>query len=350
MSAASVASWPGSRVLLGWWRELGGRHPQQLRIARFLVHHVEALVRVSQRRTLDRWQHALLRLASSRVPCGGELTTAFADLQVDPQLLPRFVRELTDTGLLHKNGSGMWQITATGRQALESGMLAEAGEERRTFAFVDNAALGGRPHYLPLERKPPGFAAVPAPEGSSFTVADLEACIRQTPEWKARHRFPADVEALLPPLPGEPPETNWRRVIVDAVQSWPLVLLHVAGSSGVPRLLGFPLQPEGWTLEPEPLLALREGWEEALPDLNAEPALELWRQAWSEWSQPRRLPSNEVKACHLERSDHRLLVRAPALLIDRLRAARSDAIKQEAWLLAGEGRSRVAAQIILEPL
>jgi hypothetical protein len=52
----------------------------------------------------------------------------------------------------------------------------------------------------------------------------------------------------------------------------------------------------------------------------------------------------------LERIDHRLLVYAPPRLIDRLRAARSDAVKQEAWLLAGEGRTRTAAQIELHPL
>jgi len=43
-------------------------------------------------------------------------------------------------------------------------------------------------------------------------------------------------------------------------------------------------------------------------------------------------------------------VRAPHRLIERLRAARSDAIKQEAWLLAGAGRTRTAAQLELLPL
>ena len=108
--------------------------------------------------------------------------------------------------------------------------------------------------------------------------------------------------------------------------------------------------PESWVLEPEPLLALAEGWEEALPDLAVEPSPQMWRQAWQTWSQPRSLASADVAACRLERVDHRLLVHAPLRLIDRLRAARSDAIKQEAWLLAGEGRTRTAAQIELHPM
>jgi hypothetical protein len=42
-----------------------------------------------------------------------------------------------------------------------------------------------------------------------------------------------------------------------------------------------------------------------------------------------------------------LRVLAPGRLIDRLRAARSDALKNEAWLLAGTGRLRAAAVIEL---
>ncbi len=344
MSAAFVPSWPGSRVLLGWWRELADRKPQQLRISRLLFHRVEALVRVHRSRTLDRWQLALLRLAGARVPCG-ELVSSLTDLQMDAQVLVQLVRELTDAGLLHQNGTGVWQMTLAGRDALATGALAVFDEERRTFIFVDHAALGRPPHFLPLKRLPP-LVSAPAPEaaGCSFDVANLEACIRQMPQWKARYRFPTDVAALLPP------ETNWRRVILDTVESRMLVFIHTAQASGSSRVLGFAVRPEGWTLEPEPLLTLADGWEEALPDLAAEPAPEMWRRVWQEWSHPRGLPPAEVEACRLERTDHRLLVHAPMRLIERLRAARSDAIKQEAWLLAGDGRTRTVAQIELHPL
>jgi hypothetical protein len=352
MSAASAPSWPGSRVLLGWWRELAGRQPQQLRISRLLFHHVEALVRVNRSRPLDRWQRALLHLASTRIPCGGELESSFIDLQMDTQLLGQFVRELTDTGLLHRNGSGLWQMTPAGRHALETGMADITGEERRIFVFVDHSSLGRPPHFLPLEFGPASRAGPTPPEaaGCSFEVANLEACIRETPEWKARYHFPMDVEALLPPHPDESPATNWRRVILDTVEARTLVFIRAAQPSGEPLTLGFSVRPEGWALEPEPLLALAGSWEEALPDLAAEPSPELWRQAWQAWSHPRGLPPAEVETCRLERVDYRLLVHAPPRLIERLRAARSDAVKQEAWLLAGDGRTRTAAQIELQPL
>jgi hypothetical protein len=356
MSAAFVQTWPGSRVLLGWWRQLAARKPQQLHLGRLYLHRVEALVRVSRPRPLDRWQRALLGLAGTRVPHGGDVLSSFTDLQMDPQMLRQFVRELTECGLLHQNGSGLWQMTAAGRHALETGAVTVSVEERRTFTFVDNSALGRPPHFLPLSggRQSPEIgsargADAPRSEDHPFDIASLETCIRQTPQWKTRFHFPIEIEDLLPPRPGESPSANWRRVILDAVDERPFVFIHTAQTNAA-QLLGFSVRPDNWALESEPLLALAEGWDEALPDLALEPEPEMWRQAWQTWSYPRSLPQAEVAACRLERVDHRLLVHAPLRLIDRLRAARSDAIKQEAWLLAGEGRTRTAAQIELHPL
>lgn len=352
MSAAFVPSWPGSRVLLGWWRDLARRKPQQLRISRLVLHRVEALVRIARSHPLDRWQRALLSQISTRVPCSGAFTTSFTDLQMEVQMLGQLIRELTDGGLLRRNGSGLWQMTPAGRNALDTGAVAVQVEERRPFRFVDNSAQGRPPHYLPLEQEPARQAGPTAPEaaGCSFTAAFLEDCIRQTPEWKKRFRFPADVEALLAPRTDAAPAANWRHVILDAVEERLLVFIQNAQRPTTPLLSGFSVRPEGWVLEAEPCLQLADGWEEAMPDLAAEPPVELWRQAWQTWSQPRGLPLADVEACRLERLDHRLLVYAPQRLIDRLRTARSDAVKQEAWLLAGEGRTRVAAQIELHPL
>jgi hypothetical protein len=347
MSAALALAWPGSRVLLSWWRELQSRHPQQVWFSHLLIHRVEALVRVPRSRALDLWQQALLRLASTRVPCGADLESTFADLHLDRQVLTRLVHELTDAGLLLANGSGLWNLSAAGQQALETGVLALAAEERRTFCFVDNAALGRPPHFLALR---PASRPAPAAAEGSFDVAALESCIRQSPEWKARHHFPADVEALLPPQHGQPSEASWRRVVLDAPESRALALLRTTGPAGEPVVLGFTVRAQDWTLEAEPALTLGAGWEEVLPDLAEEPSPEAWRQAWRDWSHPRSLPPSDVDACRLENIDHRLRVHAPPRLIDRLRAARSDAIRHESWLLAGPGRTRSARQLELQPL
>jgi hypothetical protein len=259
---------------------------------------------------------------------------------------------LTDTGLLDRNGSGLWHLTPAGRLALETGAVVDSAEERRTFVFVDNSSLDRPTHFLPLEPNPDRSGGTPSPEGAGFlfSPSSLEASIGQTSEWKRCFRFPQEVEALLMPQVNESPEVNWRRVVLDAVEERLVVFIQTTQRPKAPTLIGFSVRPEGWTMEPEPLLELAEGWEKALPDLAAEPSPEMWRQAWQTWSHPRGLPLAEVAACRLERVDHRLLVHAPTRLIDRLRAARSDAVKQEAWLLAGEGRTRLAALIDLQPL
>jgi hypothetical protein len=317
---------------------------------RLLLHRVEALIRLTRTHPLDPWHRALLSLASTRVPCG-DLESSFTNLHMDRQLLTRFVRTLTDIGLLHANGTGVWNLTTAGRQALETGSLAVAAEERRTFFFVDNSSSHHPPHFLPLRPSAPGVRD-PAPEGavSSFDLRVLEACIRQTPQWKTRYCFPADVETVLPPGPEDSPASNWRRVVLDSLEQQALVFIRTGGASGESSLLAFPVRAENWSLEPEPVLAFAGGWQEVLPDLSEEPPPEAWRQAWQTWCHPRGLPSSDVDACRLDRADYRLRVHAPHRLIERLRAARSDAIKQEAWLLAGTGRIRTAAQLEMLPL
>ncbi len=152
MSAAFAPSWPGSRVLLGWWRELASRHPQQLWFSRLLLHRIESLIRVTHARSLDLWQRALLRLVHARLPRGPSPETYLADLQVDRQVLGQLIHELTGAGLIHMNGAGTWDLTATGRHALETGALTIPSEERRTFYFVDNNSVKRPPHFLPLRR------------------------------------------------------------------------------------------------------------------------------------------------------------------------------------------------------
>jgi hypothetical protein len=75
--------------------------------------------------------------------------------------------------------------------------------------------------------------------------------------------------------------------------------------------------------------------------------VEDWRLAWQGWCQQRSLPAAEVETCRFEPVDHRLVVRVPTRLMERLRQGRSEATRGDAWLLAGSGRVRHAAQIEL---
>lgn len=335
MSAAPALMIPGSRVLLGWWRELADLRPQQLWCSRLLLHHVEALVRVLHSHPLDPLEKTLLRSATlAAVP---ESTPPWEELRLDRRLLTGWLRRLTDQGLLEGGSTGPWALTGRGRQALAEGRITSYSEERRAFYLLDNAPLDRPPHFVSLDR--PYTEPLPSMEGWQLDVKELEACIHRPPEWKACFHFPTDVEALA-----VADEKSWRQVTLDRPEQLVMVLVRMPGD--VSAWQGFAVRPEGWVLErSRPVLKLGAEATEILPELAEEVPAEAWQQAWQGWCQPRSLPPAEVKACQLERSGHRLVVRAPQKLFDRLRSTRSDAIKGEAWLLAGDGRTRAAAQI-----
>jgi hypothetical protein len=257
------------------------------------------------------------------------------------------VRELAGWDLLTPSATG-WELTPTGRQALASGTYVIRSQSRQTFHFLDNEVPGAPPHFLAPARS----IGIPAPamEGYRFDAAVLQECVRQPPSWKQRRHFPADIELLFDLSNEGASSPDWRRVILDSPQQWTMVFVQTPPDPEGTCILGFSVRRDGWALSSNPpVLRLGEEWSEVLPDLAQEPIMESWRQAWRLWSQPRSFPPNEVAACTLERSDFRLLVRAPERLVERLRAARSDALKNETWLLAGSGRTRHAAQVqILE--
>ena len=73
----------------------------------------------------------------------------------------------------------------------------------------------------------------------------------------------------------------------------------------------------------------------------------VWQDAWRAWCRERNLPANEVELCSLVYQPPRLEVRAPERLLQRLRAAKSDLLKGEAWLLVGDGYVRTAALLTM---
>jgi hypothetical protein len=345
---AAPGAWPSSRHLLGWWRELADLGPRRLWVGRLPVHRVEALAAVRRSRPLDPLRRALLHFLSLHsLSNNGE--APWPRLQVDAPLLAQLLRGLAGQGLVEGRTSD-WVLTTAGRQALEANAILEMGHERRTFAFLDRTAAHQAPHLLPLS---PAASATPSAETWPFAPTLLEDCVRQTEAWKARWGFPADVEAVLLPEGregAEPPD--WQRVVLDCPEEVMTLLVEpsapAAGEPTGPLLIAFAVQPPNWALQrTAAVLELDEGWEEVFAGLTEAPSVEQWKQAWRAWCQQRNVPAGEADASALEFTGNLLRVRAPQRLIERLRAARSDAVKQEAWLLAGAGRVRSAARIDL---
>jgi hypothetical protein len=277
-------------------------------------------------------------------------------------LLRRLLRQLESEQMLRPEGSETWALTDLGRQAVEQGSYPRARSERRTFYFSDSEQRPGAPYFLHFTNPPP-VLPWSGTESWRFEPSDLLACIDRPPEWKQRFGFPLEVRQILTAADAEAsafaPEA-WQRVILDRPEHLAVALvLAPASSSSSPApppteaenrqcLLGFAVQLDGWTLQSaEPVFVMETVWPAVFPELAMDPLLEHWRRAWRVWCQPRSLPAAEAEACTLERQGHRLRVMAPRRLVERLRAARSDVFKGEAWLLAGAGRLRTAAQVEL---
>jgi hypothetical protein len=358
MTAGSPLVFPGGRVVAGWWRQLAPSHPRGLWLGHFLLHRVEALLEVTHAAGLDRFNRLLLR-ALALAP-NQTVPDLDARLHLGPQVLGRALSQLQAEGLAEPGAGGGWASTDLARVALDQGQYPRTGPERRVFHFVDRPrdprGAPPAPPLLPL-RLPAGSAS-PAPEGWSFDPGWLDACLRQPEGWKLEHGFPVEARRVLGPeqvnggpVPGPAPgtpEPDWQRVILDRPEHLYALVVLTGEEAGGERLLGFAVRQEGWVLQAAPpAFALGPDWRDLFPQLGDEAPLDAWRQAWRVWCQPRGLPPAEVEACTLERHDHRMRVVAPRRLVERLRAARSDAFKGEAWLLAGTGNLRSLALLDL---
>jgi hypothetical protein len=358
MTTAAPLAFPGSRVLAGWWRQLAPTGPGALWVGRVLLHRVESLVRVCRPLRPDAF--TLLILAAVAEAETATVPALDARLHLGPDVLGQTLRRLGAEGLTWAGTDGAWKLTPLGQEALDRGEYRRLGQERRAFHFVDrrsDPAASHEPgafHFLNV-RLPAGVTSA-APEGWEFDPHALQACLTRPPEWKRAFGFPEEVEHIYgiapgPSAPEAPAPPAWQQVILDRPEQVLAVLVLVSApppgesaGGGPQRLVGFAARQEGWVLHAEePAFVLTEGWAEVFPELADEPGLEAWRQAWRSWCQPRSLPAADYDACKLERLDYRLRVLAPKRLVERLRAARSDALKGEAWVLAGTGNIRPAA-------
>jgi hypothetical protein len=362
MTVGPALAFPGSRTLAAWWRTLAPLQPDFLHVGYLLLHRLEVLTRLGRAQRPGEFPLLLLRALAlegpgpnanhaAESPAEGQLRRLDSRLGLDRPLLLRLLGALTGEGLAQGDARAGWSLAAAGRAALERGEIVREDYQRRTFYFLEPepAAEGSRrePFFLPLRTR--GGRPWDAPADWSFDLGVLRACVAQPPEWKRRWQFPQDVAEVFGA--GEAAESAslsaWQSVPVDRPEQLPLVLAAVPGESG-PRLVGFPFQPEGWSLETEePVLALDSGWEEILGWLREEPGPEAWRAAWRQWCRQRALPAEETDTSDVTPADVVVRLRPGTHLRERLQATRSDALKGEAWLLAGAGRLRPAARVEL---
>jgi hypothetical protein len=347
MTGPSALAFPGSRTLAGWWRQLAPHQPLALWFAHLILHRVEAPVRVLRPYRPDALVLHLLKTLEfaerTAGPAGPSVSHVDQLLRLGPQVLCRLLADLSREGLAQEMGES-YRLAEAGKLALGGGEVPATRSERRSFYFLASPS----PAFIALRR----VETVPWVAGPdwSFDVDVLADCLRRPPEWKRRHGFPTDVLGLAHEEDEKTDESGtWRRVVLDHPERLPAVLLLAAGKDDAPRLLGFAVRPDNWSLQAnDPALEVTD-LPEVQAQLTAEPTPEQWAGAWRAWCQPRSLPEAQTDACTVENQGSQLRVYAPPRLIDRLRSARSDALKGEAWVLAGEGHVRKAALLDLVP-
>jgi hypothetical protein len=342
MTAVSSLAFPPSRNLVGWWKQLGSYQPQAMWIGYLAIHHVEALVSIRTPGPIDSLNLFALRALALHPGC--ELQHVEDRLHVGRQIAWQMLQQLAAERLAEVNDVGRWTLTPMGVGTLKEGSYRRRRLERRTFYFIQGE--DDRPaQFLPLAS---GVCTPwPAAMKSPFNPAVLRSCIGQTEAWKRERGFPAEIDELVDESRPDFLRTEpWQRIILAYPERLSLVLILDRQVS----VHAFPLRPEGWTLRTErPAFSLGAYWRETLPDLAVDPSLEEWRAAWQSWSQQRTLPGAEVDNCMLRRDGHRLCVQAPVRLVERLRNLKSDALKNEAWVLAGGDSIKTAALLDIAP-
>lgn len=342
MTGVAPLVFPSGRTLAGWWRQLASWQPRAIWVGHLLLHQVEALVGLTRSCRPDPFTLLTLKALAS----GPTLAALEKRLHLERALVRQLLRQLEADRLAEAVPSDQWTLTPLGRQALDEGSYLGIGYQRRVFYFVESEESGQAPSYLHLAQ--PLCDPWPAAANWGFDVGLLEASIHRSTEWKQAHGFPQEVHSVLgieATSPGGPAQAeSWQRVILDRPERLATALALTGRPGEGERLVGFAVQPGSWTLQTaEPAFVLGAAWPEVFPDLAQEVSVDLWRQAWRTWCQPRNLPAPDVEACALQQRDYHLSVLVPHRLLDRLRSARSDALKGEAWLLAGTGRLRAAA-------
>jgi hypothetical protein len=330
MTVSPPVPFPGSRVVAGWWRELAPYQPHALSVVHAVLHRVDAPVQLIHSRPLH--PLAALLLNSLPIPAAGGIARLAASLGLTPAFIFRSLADLKDEGFVFCEHDA-WVAAPSAQAALDRGQVELVRLERRVFAFLAPFE-GSAARFVQLITEPGDAVATPAPD-IPFDPRALLSCFERSAEWKRTHGFPLDAS-----LPTEGAE--WRRVIVDLAERVVLAVIRSEAVDG--DEMAFWVEPAGWRLESRrPAFRLDEPERQDAPVLVSETPSDHWRRAWHDWCHPRNLPAVEVDRCSVKVVGHRLIVQSSRRLIDRLRLLRSDALKGEAWILAGDGLARQAA-------
>jgi hypothetical protein len=348
MIAASSLAFPGSKTLSAWWSQLAPFGPSQLWVGHLFIHRLEVLAEVVQAVAVDGLQLVLLRAFALEESAGSPdfpvLERLDRHLHLGSGVIGRLLGDLRAEGLLLPGDAAA--LSPSGRAALVQGQYPRRGWQRRELVFVERLRPDGSralpPHFLALTAAPAQRWQPDA--GVGFDLAWVKQSSVQAQAWKQTFAFPEEVQDIADPQDAGIDPPAWQRVAVDRPERL-LAALIAVGQGGTEKILVFAAQQDGWLLRgSSPIGALAWPGRQEFPDLAE---LGNWSRPWQDWCLARQFSTADAQACTLTHGGHRLEVLAPAALHARLATGKSDLLKGDTWLLAGDGYVRAAGNVVL---
>jgi hypothetical protein len=167
-----------------------------------------------------------------------------------------------------------------------------------------------------------------APRDWLFPREVLAGCLEKDETWKRAQGFPTDVLGIAP---GAGP-------LIDRAET----LSAVCFDEGPWAVL--PFDPRTWRLTPgaDWRIGMDQEAARGLRMVATIPTAAAWQQVWTDWARQRGLSEPEVWNCQATAEAHRLLVRPPTALAERVRRL---PVEEEGYVLIGEQWLRRAARI-----
>jgi hypothetical protein len=349
MIAAASLAFPGSKTLSAWWSQLAPFKPLQLWVGHLFIHRLDVLAEVVRFEKADSLHLMLLRAVALEEAVStidsAALERLDRHLHLGHGVIGRVLSDLRTEELLSPGPTVA--LTPAGRSAVASGQYPRRGWQRRELVFAERLRPDGSrsqpPHYLALSAAP---AQRWQPDASAgFEPAWLRQFSAQPQTWKETFAVPSEIQGIADPEDNSQVEPSlWKRVPIDRPERL-LAAFIAVGESGPEKILVFAAQQDGWELRSAgPIGALAWSGREEFPDLTASCN---WSKSWQDWYIARQFTAAEIQACTLTPASHRLELRVPDSLRGRFTTGKSDLLKGDTWLLAGDGYLRSAANVVL---
>ena len=214
-------------------------------------------------------------------------------------------RLLCAGGLVSRHADETWKLTERGRTAHVQRDYSQVRLERRSFSFLESLQTGAAPRFVRLQ--PRSRLAWPAGDHWQFDLAQLDACLLQSDDWKVRRGFPAEVHDIVRPASairddelGAESIPEWQRPS-SYTRSPTRGTSLTAGKDGRRHFMDSISAAGLASPGRRSCLHVGRGLARAVADLTEQVPLPSWRLAWQAWLQSRGV-IDDVSSCRLERS------------------------------------------------